>query len=954
MAQIDTSTGLDEGLAPEVDFKALKQRFVLLNQARLQRTREALHGRQEEFLDLLPLLFHVNHPLLPGYASRYTPCGVWGYEPGRKVLNLAKGLARSFAYKKPTKRQSPILALYFMGSSGTIAHAAGSDFDIWLCHAPGLDGEQRALLQQKAHGIEAWATTLGLELHCFLINPETFRQGGQSALSSESSGSAQQSLLLDEFYRTGVLLQGQYPLWWLVPPDYEAAYELYVAELQRKRFLYARDTIDFGGLAHIPAEEFFGAALWQLSKGIDAPYKAILKLLLIESYARDYPAVELLSKRFKQAVYDGMIDPEQLDPYTQMLQKVSDYLQQHGETQRLELARRCFYFKVDIRLSEPLPARRTGWQREKMLQLTQAWGWSRAELMLMDTRRQWRVQRVLAERQQLFQALATSYRFLSDFARKYSELSLISQEDLTTLGRKLYTAFERKAGKIDLITRGIEAELREAQVTLVEGGGAGEEEGWLLFSGVVSLDNLRTENPVKRSRGLIELLAWCHFNHITGATTSYVVHSAHSNLSSREVAGLAARIAHRFPLTLLQGATMAEYAQRANLLTCECYINSGVRLAERMLMSHNLAATGHTDPFHFGHQGESLVLAVDLLSINSWREADARRYSGPHALLDALCGYLKWYPPSAQQRPPLPGFYSGTTALGSAVAQRVEGLFGAVITQGYGDDASRNARYLVTIGGSHYCCYFEGDTPRYDVAQGLTGLYSYLAKPQPQFHTIEFDPRSLRESFLPTLYQRNRAGVVQLFFYPQGDSAELFVLDERGSLFHQSAPFYDEQTLLSQYSRLFEAVGNRLNFLLQEGGPEGSVHGVEFYRLSSDAIGRRMASSVAPHPYQSERSYFSLQVIVEQKAAGEALFTLYCDGKEFSTLEHGKGLFDTVVRHVLQLRSSGQHYPIYITDISLDRSVVGEENVGKLQTLHFLNYKRRIEAQLNRTMHTPV
>lgn len=166
MTELDTSFDLDE---VEIDFKALKQRFVQLNNERLQRTRAALRERQQEFLDLLPLLFHVNHPLLPGYASKFAPCGVWGYEPERKILNLAKSLARSFSYKKPTKKQWPILALYFMGSSGTIAHSEESDFDIWLCYDPKLNGEQLEKLQQKAQGIEKWAGELELEIHFFLI-----------------------------------------------------------------------------------------------------------------------------------------------------------------------------------------------------------------------------------------------------------------------------------------------------------------------------------------------------------------------------------------------------------------------------------------------------------------------------------------------------------------------------------------------------------------------------------------------------------------------------------------------------------------------------------------------------------------------------------------------------------------------------------------------------------------
>lgn len=946
MTELDLSTEIDA----EIDFKALKRRFVMLNQARLERTRAALRERQEGFLDLLPLLFHVNHPLLPGYSSKFTPCGVWGYEPERKVLNQAKTLAKSFSYSKPTRKQSPILAIYFMGSSGTIGHSEESDFDLWLCHDPRLNTDELCKLQQKATGIEQWADTLGLEIHFFFINPELFRQGGQTALSTESSGSAQHSLLLDEFYRTSVLLEGQYPLWWLVPPGYEAAYDLYVAEMHRKRFLYARDTIDFGGLAHIPAEEFFGAALWQLSKGIDSPYKSILKLLLIESYAREYPAVELLSKRFKQSVYDGIVDPEQLDPYMLMLQKVSGYLQQNDERQRLELAHRCFYFKTEIRLSSKVPGQRLDWRHDLLLELTKSWGWNRADLMLMDARKQWRVHRVLEERQILFQALTTSYRFLSDFARKYAGLSLISQEDLTTLGRKLYTAFERKAGKIDIITRGIEAELSEPQVTVVEMLSTEGEGSWQVYNGVINQENLRLETPMKRTRSLTELLAWCHFNRVTGPNSTYMVHSGHSSHTSREVESLATRITQHFPVAMLHSDDMRDYASAARLLLSEFYINTGVRLSENMIMTKNIVAIGHTDPFHFGHQGESLILAVDQLSLNSWREAIAYRFSGNSAVLDALCNYLKWYPLSEQERPPLPGFYSGSAALGSAVAKRVEELFREVIEHFYGDDLHWEDHYLVTIGNVHYSFYFDNDIPRYEVLSGPVALFGYLGKPQQRFLSVVTDKRSLKESFLPVIYERNKSGVVQIFFNPQGGNAEIFVLDEKGSLFHQHSLFHNESTLLNQLSRFFESVSNRVNFMLQEGQLSGSIEGVEFYRVSSDVLGRRRVKSVAPEFYQPDKSYFSLQVIVEQNGRGESNFTLYCDGKEFSTLEHGKELFNSVVKHVLQLRSSGQRYPIYITDISLDRSVVGEENVNKMQTTHFLNYKRRIEDQLNRSM----
>ena len=55
--------------------------------------------------------------------------------------------------------------------------------------------------------------------------------------------------------------------------------------------------------------------MWQLFKGIESPYKSVLKRLLTEVYASEHPRVECLSLRFKQAVYEGRLDLDELDPY---------------------------------------------------------------------------------------------------------------------------------------------------------------------------------------------------------------------------------------------------------------------------------------------------------------------------------------------------------------------------------------------------------------------------------------------------------------------------------------------------------------------------------------------------------------------------------------------------------------------------------------------------------------
>ena len=87
---------LDEGIDRKV-LSQLRARFLTLNEGRMARAMEGLSARQQLVLNLLPLFFHVNHPLLPGYVSGATPAGLSNYEPDPQVLAEAQRLTRSFS-----------------------------------------------------------------------------------------------------------------------------------------------------------------------------------------------------------------------------------------------------------------------------------------------------------------------------------------------------------------------------------------------------------------------------------------------------------------------------------------------------------------------------------------------------------------------------------------------------------------------------------------------------------------------------------------------------------------------------------------------------------------------------------------------------------------------------------------------------------------------------------------
>ena len=355
------------------EIRIVKQRFLNLNKLKMQRALDAITPRQKIFLEILPLLFHVNHPVLPGYVSSKAPAGIADYAPSKLAIEKAKKLGKGFVYSKRARRIFGIESIFLMGSVGSIAYVKGSDMDLWLCHASNLSAGELELLQKKAHDIEKWGETLGLEVHFFLMDAEAFKHGAATPLSAESSGSTQHHLLLEEFYRTALYVAGRYPVWWLVPPEEENNYQAFVDNLLKQRFIERHDVIDFGGLENVPAEEFLGASFWHLYKAIDSPYKSLLKLMLMESYVDKYPNSHWSALRMKELVYEGESDVNKLDAYLILYAVLEEYFVERNEPERLNLMRYCFYSKLNEHETRASKHLKQDWRQDVFNEMLQQW-----------------------------------------------------------------------------------------------------------------------------------------------------------------------------------------------------------------------------------------------------------------------------------------------------------------------------------------------------------------------------------------------------------------------------------------------------------------------------------------------------------------------------------------------------------------------------------------------------
>ncbi|WP_263143942.1 class I adenylate cyclase [Pseudomonas sp. RIT-PI-AD] len=939
---------IDDGIDRK-QLAQLRARFLKVNAGRLQRTFQALSTRQQLVLKLLPLLFHVNHPLLPGYVSGTTPAGLSGFEPDDELLSEAQRLTRSFAYKARRgnplggKPSMPIHGLFLMGSLGTVAQAEQSDMDVWVCHDSHLNGVAVAELRRKCDLLENWAATLGTEAHFFLIDPQRFVVGDREThLTSDDCGTTQHYLLLDEFYRTAIWLGGRTPLWWLVPVYEERRYAEFTHLLLNKRFVRADEVLDLGHLARIPPAEYIGAGMWQLFKGIDSPYKSVLKLLLTEVYASEHPQVECLSLRFKQAVFANRIDLDELDPYIVVYRRLEEYLSARGEHERLELIRRCLYLKVNKKISRPPRNRAKSWQRLLLERLVGEWNWDERQLAMLDSRSQWKVRQVGAERRALVNELTYSYRFLSQFARTGHTGSSLNNRDLGVLGRRLYAAFERKAGKVEFINPGIAPDLAEDTLTLVQSPSpeAPGETQWALYSGSLNAQEWADFAPLKRTRELLELLAWCHRNGVIDGSTRLSVHPGESDLTDFELNNLLASLQQMLPLPLApvdENALLQASAPTDVLLL----VNIGLDPLKQHSQMNVHMTTDRTDALGYSGVRENLVLTLDQLTLNSWNELLVKRYAGANALLDCLCDFLNDLPPAG----PLPRLkvrcFCKNRA--QAIALRVEDLFRDVFANLGG---GRTSRYLLRVQQQYHLLTLAPGEVSHAVLADLPALIEHLGEELPAYSPLHLDAYALEGLDLALILPLGRPDSIQVFYRVDGDSAEVTVLDEHNALWRQRLPFRDEQSLLTPLQRFLQSVLYRRNALLplDSALPVAAMELV-YYEVLPTQPGRAMRLDRRQAPLAAPgHSLYDVQAIVEPAAGKRVHVTLYCNHREFSELEYGTELYATVARHILAQRREVERYPCYITDLDLSRIE------GTAQTVHYLRYKARLEQALNQAL----
>lgn len=902
--------------------KSIRKRFLRLSEKRLGRMLDSFNLTQSDSIKLLPLLFHVNHPMLPGYVDKSTPCGIPNYSPTSLEKKIAKTVSRSFKFEARAYLKFEIAALYLMGSTGTLAQSIRSDLDLWVCVAEQLGEVERFKLRQKMNLISQWMTTKGVELNCYLVFAQQFQRKSRKYLTKDDCGDTQNYLLLDEFYRTAVWLKGRMPLWWLIPCNED--YDTYSGRLLSEKHVEAADWIDFGDIESIPASEYFSAALWQLFKAIESPYKSSLKLLTLEIYARFFPETGLLSSQYKDLILQGEEDVDVLDPYAMMLASAEDFLDK--QTQRLEFLRRAFYLKAGVKvdLSKERPR---NWRYQRVKRLVEGWNWNQARLDYLNNRLNWRINAVLKERVDLVRELNHSYHFIANFARVQGVLDQVSQQELISLGRMLYATFERRADKIDRVNTGIARDISEAAITIVL-----EANEWHLYLGSLTQAQLVIYQPVHQADSFFNLLAWAVCNQVVTRRSNYQVYSE-IEFYSRELA--ADIVKDLLNLNSSSSSDISEMAfdQPARTIKLGVYLNTQRDPLKADKESGIYSVVNQQDGFCWGENRVNLFSQFDVFWLNSWGEHGCKNYQGD----DAWVQFFIDYGQLINQSQDIVKIFGRDLATMNKHSQRLMRLLWQWNKLTLESRRKHKAnRFVMGVGGRFLRVDFVEKEVICKVYHQQKRLLDSFTDNAPSTMFYHVDDNLVLSPAVVKILLRPRGDSYQCYLIQTAESKfSVLISEQKGAFYYQAHTGVSRDQMVTHYRQFFDSISHRLGFLNTE------ITHVDYWLVPLTAINpnprlQRIKTSQA----HLADNYLPIQAIATRNSEDKVRFDLFAGEQGFYYRDYGELVYKQLVRFVMTRRKSHQKYPIFMTDLDLS-GVMRETNV-----MDYLRYKRLIEQKL--------
>ncbi|MEZ9595377.1 class I adenylate cyclase [Shewanella sp. 10N.261.52.F9] len=747
-----------------------------LDVIRYARAVALLSPLKRHLLRLISVLLHYHSPKLPGYNGPLTPSGVADYVLGPDGLEACDTL--NIEITTTSSVNDPLIeGVYSMGSTASFGQNIQSDIDVWLVHSEQLTQNACELLVNKTQLLTQWFALFDFEVNFYLVHPKQFIQGRNdksdlyNCMGHEHSGSAQHWLLLEEFYRSQFRLAGKSIAWW---PNADKSKSL----------------LSLGDANALPASEYFGASLWQLYKGVEKPHKALLKVLLLEAYASEYPHTQLVSERIWQHTLEGDFSSAN-DAYYLLYESIESYLLKRDDVRRLEITRRCFYLKCGVKLSQHDQA--VDWRYFKMQKLVADWNWSDSLLKTLDNCENWHCGQLQWFNEQLNELMLGSYRTLLQFASTHKLSESLRISELGLLTRKLHTYFSEDAHQIMRLNSLWSRSILEPHLSVIY---SSQDKFYYLYRCSPNPRNFLEHSAVFHSKSKAKLLVWASLNGVANSQTRW-----HEIRQSKRKSSYLTQAANRLDgLVVNESIKVSKMAlyQPWHFRKLVFLLNFNSDPTESWSGQDIMVDYMNSNVFSIGRNHLNMVDSIDVISLNSWGEWHCHHFEGKKSILDALSFVTPGMKRAVEEVSVQ--VISCSLKLRSQTERTVQDLLYRAVRLSRQAQSSTTLGYALQVGKLRYGLFFNNRGMHYENLSDAKSFYQQLS----QRKLLELPRPTLGDepfAKLPAVIQDYAAkGAIQYFLRQRKQGLDVFILDEGNELNHYVQEGTDVNALVNKLS----------------------------------------------------------------------------------------------------------------------------------------------------------
>ncbi len=273
------------------------------NLYRFEQLLEQYSISQQRAISLLPLLFHANIPMLPGYNGVDVPAGIEEYAPDEESLKIAGHLYSNFSHTSENQPQASISSVLIQSCFIT------GEKILWIIYKSNLTREDVEKLNYKTSMITKWLSRQGVRLKYLLSRADEIAYNYYAKYDYQYH--IDKSFFLDRFYAESILLAGLQSSWW-----FEECADF--SDVDVLNF-----TVDCGDLTEPGSKDYISASIWSLYNITSKPISSYIDLCLID-YFVNAQQHSFFSSRLKYCVLtaEKMSEIDVTDMYFDFLNEI--------------------------------------------------------------------------------------------------------------------------------------------------------------------------------------------------------------------------------------------------------------------------------------------------------------------------------------------------------------------------------------------------------------------------------------------------------------------------------------------------------------------------------------------------------------------------------------------------------------------------------------------------------